>query len=130
MEQNFWYMLWTYVFGLFVCGVFVRSYDKNTATELKEQKEDYEKKIELLRKSYHKDLLKLRFELSNPPKYAVGDKLGDFFLILWVGIGEEQIENGFLPIYYNRYEVFNTKQKTKTFIAEKTLLELLKKGKA
>lgn len=132
MEQYFWYMIWTYVFGLFVFGVLFRSYVKNTTKELKDQKTDYENKITALSVHFRSELVKLRFELNNKPKYSVGEKLlNDYYIVLWFGIGDlrEEGHSGYIAnCFYNKYEVFIAEKKTKVFISEKNLEELIKKA--
>lgn len=132
MEQYFWHILWTYAFGLFIIGTLFRSYVKNITKELKDQKADYENKITALSVNFRSDLVKLRFELNNKPKYTVGDKLlNDYYIVLWFGIGDlrEEGHSGYITnCFYNKYEVFIAEKKTKVFISEKNLEELIKKA--
>lgn len=129
MEQIMWYSLGTFFLMLiFIKGYFVNTV-KGLEKNLETQKQDFEKKIKDTSDLFHRELLKVIFESKNPPKYAIGQKVGDFHLILWVGIGSNTpFPNEQSIFYYNKYEVFNMDTKKKTFVSENTLIELLKKG--
>jgi len=131
MEQVMWYSLGTFFLMLiFIKGYFVNTV-KGLEKNLETQKQDFEKRIKDISDLFHRELLKVIFESKNPPKYAVGEKVGDFNIILWVGIGSNTpLSNEQSIFYYNKYEVFNTFKKEKTFISEKALIESLKKGEA
>jgi len=126
-----WYSLGTFFLMLiFIKGYFVNTV-KGLEKNLETQKQDFEKKIKDTSDLFHRELLKVIFESKNPPKYAIGEKVGSFHLILWVGIGSNTpFSNEQSIFYYNKYEVFNMDTKTKTFVSEKQLIESLKKGEA
>lgn len=128
MEQYFWYMLWTYLFSMIIVGGFFGNRVKSLDKDLAKQKEDYEKKNTALSIHFNKELVKLKFEFNNKPKYAIGQNINDF-IILFVGVEEMVTIIGYdreCYSYYNRYEVFNTVKKTKQFISEQDLLKLVK----
>lgn len=125
MEQYFWYMLWTYILSLIIISGFFGGRVSGLDKDLVKQKEYFEKKNTELSIHFSKELLKLKFEFNNKPKYAIGDTVNDF-VILFVNIEEHVTIIGYdreFYTYYNRYEVFDTVKKTKQFYSEKDLLK-------
>jgi hypothetical protein len=123
-------MLCTYLFSLIIISGFFGNRVKSLDKDLVKQKEDYEKKITSLSAHFNKELLKLKFELNNKQKYAVGDKLLDnsiTVLDFCIAESDPYVSDTF-RVYSNRYEVFDSNKNTKIFIFEKDLEELIKKA--
>lgn len=132
MEQYIWYFLFTYILSLIIISGFFGSRVKGLDKDLKKQKEDYEKEITSLSAHFSRELLRLKFELNNKPKYAVGDKLLNNSITIidfCVKESDPYVSDKF-RLYSNIYEVFDSSKNIKTFMSEKDIIELLKKEKA
>jgi len=125
MEQIMWYFLASYILSLIIISGFFGNRVNGLDKDLEKQKEYFEKKNTELSIYFNKELLKLKFEFNNKPKYAVGDTINDF-IILFVNVEEQVSVIGYdreCYTYYNRYEVLNTVEKTKHFYSENDLLK-------
>jgi len=125
-----WYFLGSYILSLIIISGFHGNRVKGLDKDLAKQKEDYEKKITSLSVHFNKELLKLKFELNNKPKYAIGDKLlNDTIIVIDFYIVEsDPYVSDIFKCYHNRYEVYDSNNKIKKYIFEKELTEFLKKA--
>ncbi len=130
MEQIIWYFLGSYILSLIIISGFYGNRVKGLDKDLAKQKEDYEKKITSLSVHFNKELLKLKFELNNKPKYAIGDKLlNDTIIVIDFSVVEsDPYISDIFKLYHNRYEVYDSNNKIKKYIFEKELTEFLKKA--
>lgn len=129
MEDFMWYLLFSYLFSLIIISGFFGSRVKGLDKDLVQQKKGFENEIKALRNDFFLEIIKIKFESNNKQKYNIGESVGDFIILSfcvsdWNKEGYSFIET---QRFYNKYEVFDTKSKTKFYKSEKQLSELILK---